>query len=512
MTRRSAFRVTPLIVVAAMLWMPAASSARSALEGGTKLRSAAVHPGLMLSHRQVPKLTVGANALVARLITKSSAVGMGTRFVCSPAAVPPTNTVMEQSCTISGSVGLCVERSSNPAVVQTCTFTQANTSRSNVAIALQVIEQRDAVQAGARTQTGKQIVNSNQGNVTGSNFTWTTQIVKQFLGRGATNPDSEESQQQQLQAQAAAQGMPAQFSSLLQNLEGTETAQENVDPVVLPAATTQPVSQAQTSQQTISVCQGSVSDCHSSAGMTGNNVNGSYQSLRQWEWANNAPSIDQTQNLGGGDCSDSSSSSLNMCSVVSQSTTGGKNLSGVWELYRQFQRALHTSDGEQVQDSPFEGGLGHDIFQTSVGSLTSPQREWIATGQRARQVQRADDAGLLVQTQDPHADKGPGSFQAGSSADTWNGTLTADQRQLSNGLPASSGTQQQTLTYEGTSTGEIVASVRGTQNGSSASADCFPGDGSPDSCHVGVQCFSATEGPGGCETFTPGSDLRIRRP
>ncbi len=510
MGRKSRLGIAAVVVAAAVLSILAGSGRESvALAGPTNDAAAARH---VSAPQSVPKLTTQGRVLLARSMATSIAAGSATRFVCYPAAGTPTNTSTVQSCTVLGSQGVCIERSTNPAVAQSCTFTQTNASGSNVAIAVQVIEQRNPVQTGV--QSGTQSVESHQGNVSGSNFTWSTQIIKQFRGPGSNNPDGEESQQQKQEAQAEARGAPADFGAFIQSLASTEISQENATPTSLAPATTQPVSQQQMSQQSISVCQGSTTDCTSNVGMTGNNINGNYQSLRQWEFANNAPSIDQEQNPAVGTCQDSSSASLNMCSVVSQNTTGGKNLSGVWENYRQFQKALHTAAGTQIQDPSFDqGGLGHDILQASdgLGVLTGPQRDWIVTGQRARQTQLANDTGALTQAQDPHVDKGPASMQTGSNADTWNGTLRADQLQLNNGLPASVGTQQQVLTYEGQSTGEIVASVRGTQNGSSASADCLPANGSPDFCQVGVECFGGSEG-GGCVPITFGGGLLVRRP
>jgi hypothetical protein len=387
-----------------------------------------------------------------------------------------------------------------------------------------VITQRNSGQSGTETQTGSQTITTRQENVTGANVNWSAQIVKQFLGRGADNPDNEAALEAQGQAQQQASGAPFDFTSLIQSLEPTEKAQESFNPSTLPRATSLPVSETQQSQQTIDVCQGAAPDpCVDSVGMTGNNVNGNYQSLRQWEWANNAPSIEQLQNAGGGTCVNSASGSLNMCSTVHQNTTGGRNLNGLFELYRQFQRALNTAAGQQVQDGRAgldQGGLGHDIVQVSVvPSPSVPQLETILTRQRARQVQRADNTGALTQQQDPHVDKGDASSQDGSTSDVWNGALQADQTQLANGAFASPGGQSQILFYGGSSTGDIVATVTGTENGSSNTQQCTPGD-TFDFCQAVVTCSSVTpEAPvspaapatGSCTGFTEqggGSGLR----
>jgi hypothetical protein len=438
---------------------------------------------------------VQAAALVAYALRSST----DSMFVCRPAA-SSSNTATTQSCTISASDGVCIEVSSNPSVEQSCMFTQTNTTGTNTAVAAQVIVQRNPAQSGTETQTGSQAIEASQGNATGSNLNWSTQIVKQFLGHGADNPDTEADAVAQAQARQQAAGVPADLTSLIQSLAPTEIAQENASPSNLPGPTSSPVSEVQQSQQTINVCQGAVHDpCGSADTMHGDNVNGNYQSLRQWEWANDAPSIEQLQNADGGTCVNSDSKSLNMCSVVHQSTTGGKNRNGVFEAYRQFQRALDTSGGRQVQDAaPDLGGLGHDIFQLSVvPSPFVPQLESIETGQRARQVQRAENAGALTQAQDPHVDKGPASTQTGSVHDTWQGSIDSEQSQLVDDTFTHGGGQSQDLGYSGRSTGDVVALVRGSENGSTATARCVPGN-TFDVCNAGVSCTSvpvAGKGP-----------------
>jgi hypothetical protein len=434
----------------------------------------------------------------------------GTKFVCSPAA-SQTNTATTQSCTISASKGVCIERSTNPSVTQQCIFNQGNTSGPNVAVSVQVIEQRDGGQSGSKSQSGRQDVFTRQTNGSGANVNWSVQIIKQFLGRGADNRDDEESQQQQKESQQEGKGTPADFTSFIQSLEPNELSQENAnDPAVL-ASTSSPVAQTQQSQQTIDVCQGAAPDPCTTGG-TGTNVNGNYQSLRQWEWAAKAPSIAQDQNSTPGDCSEEAGSvSLNMCSLVHQNTNGGKNLSGLFEVYRQFQRALHTLAGHQVQDAGDDlGGLGHDVFQLSAGDPSGPQREWILTGQRARQVQRANDVGAMTQTQDPHVSKGYLSSQAGTTHDTWRGWIRSDQKQLADGVFAPLGEQSQTLTYDADSTGDIVANVQGTSNGSTANDQCAPGD-TGDSCHIGVSCYGGESNASVCEALEESATVMRRR-
>jgi hypothetical protein len=199
-----------------------------------------------------------------------------------------------------------------------------------------------------------------------------------------------------------------------------------------------------------------------------------------------------------------------MCAIVDQNTTGGKNFSGLVELYRQFQSVINANSTTQQQDPPafpptFLGGLDHDIHQLSAspGGTSGPKRNTIQTFQRGRQVQRAANAGTLSQMQDPVGRKGIGSFQTGSFADTWNGTLLGTQLQFADGVFSGGGVQSQDLTYDGDSTGTITATVTGTQNGSTDTETC-PGSGSTSNCHVGVTCesvVSESETPPGCFGF-----------
>jgi hypothetical protein len=262
------------------------------------------------------------------------------------------------------------------------------------------------------------------------------------------------------------------------------------------------VTQVQQSQQTVRICQGG-SDCHSAAGMTSNNLSSVYQSLRQREKAKNANDIRQAQNPMTGTCDDEDPSTTepprNMCSFVDQNTTGGKNADGAAEFYRQFQSGAHAHSLTQQQDPTFDQqGLGHGIRQLSVvGSVNDPKRNTIVTLQLGRQVQRAKDIspGPIVQFQDPRSAKDNDSFQTGTLADTWFGRQFGTQIQTINGaFTTGVDTQRQLLTYDGETTGTFDVLQRGVQNDRSAQNTCpspaFPG--SEKSCHVQVECASAT--------------------
>ncbi|HZU20493.1 MAG TPA: hypothetical protein VE982_04680 [Gaiellaceae bacterium] len=462
-------------VVASALLVGVAGGAARAAAGGS--------PHAIDRHAAVD---VGTRALIVRALRSG-----GPTFVCTPAA-SWSNSASAQTCTITASKGVCIEVSTNPAVTQSCTFTQASSRDTNSAVALQVITQRELAQTDAHDQAGSQTIETQQGNAAGSNVNWSAQIVKQLLGRGADNPDDEAALEAAGQDRQQASGVPFDFTELIRSLDASEVEQENAA-ASSAQPTSAPVTQTQQSQQTIHVCQGAVGDpCDSAAGMSGDNVNGDYQSLRQWEWASDAPSIEQSQNATAGTCANSDSQTLNMCSVVHQNTAGGKNANGAFQAYRQFQQAANTSGGHQVQDAGADlGGLGHDVFQLSVvPSAFVPQLDSIITGQRARQVQRAENAGTLTQAQDPHVDKGPASTQTGSTHDTWHGWIDTDQTQALNGTLRTTGSQSQDLGYAGSSTGDIVAMVRGSENGSTATSRCAPGN-TFDVCNAGVTCTSA---------------------
>jgi hypothetical protein len=228
--------------------------------------------------------------------------------------------------------------------------------------------------------------------------------------------------------------------------------------------------------------------------------------------------INQQQNPGSGTCFDSEipGPTRNMCALVNQNTTGGKNLSGVAELYRQFQSGAHTESLTQRQDPDVTmNGIDHDIHQLSAGSDPSgPQRNWIQTFQLGRQVQRAKNAAIVNQFQDPRTAKGFGSNQVGSEADTWFGRMFGSQLQTTDGQPTitpccTSG-QEQLLTYDADATGVIDVFVRGSNNGDSDEISCDSGTPG-DPCHVQVECSGATFGeselpvvqPADCQAIEP---------
>jgi hypothetical protein len=441
-------------------------------------------------HATVGTLPKKYRALVRRAFARTRTLqGSGAAQTCL-GGTKDSDTAAVQTCTVKASAGACIQISNDPAATQTCTFMQSP-GRTNLAIVLQIIVQRDFGPSGS--QAGSQTAQVTQQNTTNRNLSFVVQIVKQSLGTGADNADSEVSQEAPIESSAEQQGALPNFGSMVTALTNAELQQEGPESPLTPVLGS-PVTQRQQSQQIANVCQGGPSDCHSAAGMTGSNLSSVYQSMRQRERAANATSIDQEQNPDPGTCPSTNGGTTNMCALVDQHTTGGKNVSGLAELYRQFQSALNSQSTFQGQDpTPFAHGLDHNIHQESVGPLSGPQRELIMTLQRGRQKQQVQNGGVVNQIQDPVGRKGLGSNQLGSAADTWNGSLVGTQAQLDDGVFSTTGFQQQDLTYDGDSTGSITATVTGTQNGVTTTEQC-PGSGSPGSCHVEVFCVNGEIG------------------
>jgi hypothetical protein len=437
-----------------------------------------------------------------------------------------TSTPGTQRCDFNtGSAGVCIQKSSDPSVIQICKFSQGPniaSPKTNLAIALQIIIQKSST---GNDQRGQQLIKVRQQNTTKSNLSFVVQIVKQSLGNGANDSDNEVNNEAAAEAKGELLGTLPDFGPVISQVQNSEPLTEGDETAAL-AAPSGEVKQTQNSQQTVRVCQGgpSPTTCLDPAGMSGNNLSSVFQSLRQRERASNASLIGQHQNPDPGTCPVPDTPDLldpavplnprNMCASVAQNTTGGKNLSGLAELYRQFQSGSNTASLTQEQDPGFADvhGLDHDIQQTSVGALTAPKRNTIFTFQLARQVQRAKNVPAvgLTQFQDPRTAKGPNSFQDGSQADSWFGRMVADQRQTTNGQPSvpvcCAATQKQLLTYDADFlTGIIDVVVRGSNNGDADQQMCqsnTPGF----TCHIQVDCTGAfvSEGsaPADCEGST----------
>jgi hypothetical protein len=513
-----------LVLVALTL---GATFAVTALSSGAAAGSAPVvrsHTAGLTKAVRLPAVATKETRAVAKraisAVRHLQASAGGTGVVCIGGS-SNGSTLSNQTCTIKSNSGVCIEVTNDPSATQLCDFTQQSVGKTNLAVALQVILQRGG---GGGTQSGTQTTSVNQMNANKPNLSFVTQILKQSLGTGSDNPDNEVANQAVVEQKGELASALPNFAPLVDSLQSIESAQEGEE-VVTSDALGSPISQTQQSQQTVNVCQGGPTDCHSSVGMTSTNLSSVYQSLRQRERAGNSTAIEQSQNPQDGTCPTSIGGTRNMCAIVDQNATGtGKNASGLVELYRQFQSGFKATSLTQVQDpSPFgpfasNHGLDHDVQQTVEGAdPLGPKRNTIATIQVARQIQRARDITNLIQFQDPRSAKGPASFQAGSNADTWFGRQTSRQFQTNNGdftTPTDfveSG-QEQVLTYQGFSPGTFDVIQLGGQNGKSVTQTCT-GSGS---CQIGIVCTSVPPGegePGGCAPFFPGGgDIELSRP
>jgi hypothetical protein len=452
----------------------------------------------VVKHGTIAAVPKHYRALVKRAFARTRSLQASGASQTCLGGTKDNDTAAVQTCTVQGSAGACIQISSDPGATQTCTFTQP-AGRTNLAVVVQIIVQRNgspttANPDGSPNQSGSQSVTVRQKNATKPNLSFVTQIIKQSLGRGADNADSEISDQASPESAGESQGTLPDFSPLIAKLQSVEPQQEG-DETPTTASSPATVSQTQQSQQTINVCQGGPVDCTSPAGTTSTNLSSVYQSLRQRErWSNASVLIDQHQNHNPGTCPSSGGPSA-MCAIVDENTTGGKNFSGLVELYRQFQSGRHTASLTQEQNpSGLSHTEDHDIRQTSIGSLTGPKRNTIFTDQRSRFVQRAVDATVLHQLQDPDARKGPDSFQFGTLNDTWNGTQISTQLQFRDGIFNPSGFQVLEMAYDGDSDGTINVFEQGTQNAKTHTEQC-PGAGSSSSCHISVDCFHVEGNP-----------------
>src|SRR4051794_11810407 len=138
----------------------------------------------------------------------------------------PDNSVPgTQRCDFGGSSGACVQKSSNPDVVQICKFIQGPSvpAKNNVAIALQVIVQKAP---GSGDQHGRQLVKVRQQNTTKSNLAFVAQFVKQSLGIGWNDSDNEMSNQAGPEARGELQGTLPDFGPVISQVKNSEVSTE----------------------------------------------------------------------------------------------------------------------------------------------------------------------------------------------------------------------------------------------------------------------------------------------
>jgi hypothetical protein len=392
----------------------------------------------------------GAHARVASRIERLLRLANDDRSsIKCPGASTAINTDTAQTCIWRSTFAepiTCVQVSTSPRVTQLCEATQTNTTSNNSAQITQTIVAHNSFTpcepAGpaGRCQGGTQMVKLRQTNAAGGNAADIAQYVKQALGPGT--PD-----------------------------EGNEEELEPNAPSTRSTST-----QKQESHQVVHLQQISTS---------GNNSAPIVQSLRQRERAGNAAGINQLQNTDdAGLCVKQESDGLpasvtvdadaNMCILLNQSSTNGRQSATLTGDYREFQRARSTGTGQQVQGNltPFLGGEDYGLLQASAGVSN------VRTTQDERQVQRAVETGSLTQSQNGPR-KGEGSLQSGNGGDAWQGSQTSTQLQTNRATPAQvgsnqsiAGTQKNLLLYSADTPGNVSATQRASQNGTTATNSC----------------------------------------
>ena len=303
---------------------------------------------------------------------------IGGTVTADPSPAPPTI----QTCTITAPGGSCLQRSTDPVVVQTCIFNQsANTDRNKQAIVVQIADQATAGPNGE--QDAIQKVQINQGNAGFSNAAAIGQFVGQRLGPHYTDDEENDDDDATDDRRSIAPGT---------------------------------VTQQQDAQQSVNVSQNTANG----TGQAGNNTADVFQSQRQRERAKNTATINQFQNteFRQNDClvlnSALDDQFANACYTVVQTSTNGKNTSRLGQDYLEFQRARNATAGQQRQgmdDHPSNGGLDHRFFQSS----TTPETQ--TSGQLERQIQhRTNTAPGFLFSQHGPTRKGAGAQVATGTA------------------------------------------------------------------------------------------------
>jgi len=346
---------------------------------------------------------------------------IGGTVTADPSPAPPTI----QTCTITAPGGSCLQRSTDPVVVQTCIFDQsANTARNKQAIVIQIADQATAGPNGE--QDAIQKVQLDQGNAGFSNAAAIGQFVGQRLGHHYT--DDEENDDD----------------------DATDDRRS-----ITPGT----VTQQQDAQQSVNVSQNTANG----AGQAGNNTADVFQSQRQRERAKNTATINQFQNteFRQNDClvlnSALDDQFANSCYTVVQTSTNGKNTSRLGQDYLEFQRARNATAGQQRQgmdDHPSNGGLDHRFFQSS----TTPETQ--LSGQLERQIQhRTNTPGFLF------SQHGPTRKGAGAQVASGDSKATIKQTSVQFSTGPGSGAQTNILAAQCTSTGNCAATQSVNQNG-----------------------------------------------
>jgi hypothetical protein len=216
-----------------------------------------------------------------------------------------TNTATAQECEITASTGKCIERSSSPVVVQTCTVNQTGTNNEVV-----VDQKNSSSEQGASTQNGTQVTNITQQGV--NNRATVSQDIRQTTyesGGGTQMQDGH-------QSTTICQGGPG--NPCVATNGGTNTA---------------------------NMSQSRWADAHASGG-----------AITQFQ-----------DNVAGTDCSPTPPAEPNLCALLTQNSTV-RNDADLQQQDHLLAEASGTGTITQTQGTSEAGIDGHVIQQTTTGT------------------------------------------------------------------------------------------------------------------------------------------------
>jgi hypothetical protein len=431
----------------------------------------------------------------------------GGTITPDPSPLPPT----VQTCTITQPFGVCIQRSSDPVVVQTCLVSQGPTTtppngampKNNSLTVVQIADQQGA----EGTLDATQIVDgpTSQGEQrnfgTANNTANISQVIKQKLASGIDDDDDGDDDDDNGEADEDDDGEP-----------DDDNGEENGPPDL-------EIIQNEQAHQSVDLCQGGVS-CDSPTGMFGRNRATVFQSETQHEFAANAAMITQNQNVvprqhqcspGPGPQPDDTLA--RQCYTVeqqtmnaSESTSSPANFSRLRQFVDQLQVARNAAAGHQAQGhDPLEGGLDHSFEQFSPGiaRLFSDQDEF--------QTQQRTNTGAMTHQQLGALRKGSGlqgtheaslvDIDQAKIQDDGTGEPPGDD----DGVDSDSvgieqfedgPTQTGVAAAFATTTGDCVADLLVSQQGQSETASEPAGDAQPvlvDNCAEFVACGTGGE-------------------
>lgn len=415
----------------------------------------------------------------------------GNVHQCSGTVTPdpnPNDNVTVQVCTITPAHGtneICIQRSSDAIVRQTCIFTQAPAvpASSNRVTVIQIADQHGA----EGTLDAEQKVQGQQSNTTGHNIVNVSQVIKQVLASGIDDDDDGDDDDDNGEADEDDDGEP-----------DDDNGEENG-----PADLT--INQFEQAHQSVDLCQGGV-PCENFAVMLGRNRSTVYQSQKQHEFAANATVVNQGQNVEARlhECSpgpvpfrdDPRSRTCytigQYTSNASQSLRNPANFSKLTQYSEQLQNVRDAGGGNQRQgEVPLIGGLDHNFVQFTPPPEATSGIALLLSDQDEYQTQRATSSPLMTQDQFGNLRKGSGTQHSNPNSLV---DIEQDKTQYQGEVVPPTGQTGAAQAFAETS-GDCVADVTVTQNGESASANEPSGDAGvgPDICDESVFCGEVDE-------------------